>query len=547
MAKDSGARRIAVVGIGPRGLGALEALAARSDAEHLRVSVEVFDPTACPGAGPNFDPAQNPLCLLNIPVRGIEIGVPGYPGAPAGDFAEQFSHLAGDDFPPRAVLGTYLAARYSALAESAHIDLSVCPEHVRRIERAEAGWWLRGQTARFGPFDEVLLTQGQPSTGPDPQLARWTEHARSHGLDLVSAYPDDRLLAAARGWTGRPVAVRGLGLSTLDVLRLLTRGLGGRFAGGQYLPSGKEPSRILPFSLDGRPPAPKPATAMLDARYDPEPDETLRFERALAATMDGSPESDLGRIRAAVIPAATRIWKSAGGSGDEAAVVAWLETERRNPGGQDGRTAIESLKGDLAMALGREAPSVGYVVGQLWRKWQNELRRGYNPVQPDPATAAALVGFDEGLKRYSYGPPVSGAQEMLILVEDGLVDLCAVADPDILLHPTGWHLVEDDATARAVAMVDAVLPGPDLGRVMDPLMAGLRDEGMVVPVAEGLGVQTLSDGRVVGRCGDGLPGLALLGRMALGSVIAVDSIHDCFGAAADRWAQGAVGRLMTKA
>ena len=38
------------------------------------------------------------------------------------------------------------------------------------------------------------------------------------------------------------------------------------------------------------------------------------------------------------------------------------------------------------------------------------------------------------------------------------------------------------------------------------------------------------------------PGLAVLGRMASGSVIAVDSIHDCFGAAAERWAEGVAAR-----
>ncbi len=547
MARKSDALRIAVVGIGPRGLGALEALAARCSDVDLCPAVEVFDPTECPGAGPNFDPSQDPLCLLNIPLRSIDIGAPGYPGAPTGGFAHLVSGLTGDDFPSRATFGGHLTARFAVLAESSNISIARRRENVCRIEYADDGWWLWGRAERFGPFDEVLLTQGQPSTGPDPQLARWMEHALTHGLDLVPAYPDHRLLKLARSWAGRSVAIRGLGLSTLDVLRLLTSGLGGHFADGRYHPSGAEPSRILPFSLDGRPPAPKPATAVLDAMFDPEPDETRSFESALTAAMAEPADHALRRICAAVIRAAARIWRLAGGSGAEADIETWLEIERQDPGAQETRTAIETLHGDLAMALGWTTPSEGYVVGQLWRKWQNELRRGFNPALADPTTAAALVRFDEGLKRFSYGPPVSAAQEMSILVEAGLVDLCAVADPDIVLHSDGWQLVEDDTQARAHAMVDAVLPGPDLDRVTDPLMIDLRDKGLLTPVAEGLGARTAFDGRLVGRGGDALPGLALLGRMALGSVIAVDSIHDCFGAAADRWAMGVVGRLTAEA
>jgi len=38
-------------------------------------------------------------------------------------------------------------------------------------------------------------------------------------------------------------------------------------------------------------------------------------------------------------------------------------------------------------------------------------------------------------------------------------------------------------------------------------------------------------------------GLCLLGRLALGSVVAADSLHDCFGEASHRWAEGVVDRL----
>ena len=33
------------------------------------------------------------------------------------------------------------------------------------------------------------------------------------------------------------------------------------------------------------------------------------------------------------------------------------------------------LRGGLDEATGRAAPSVGYAVGHVWRKWQNDLRK----------------------------------------------------------------------------------------------------------------------------------------------------------------------------
>jgi len=87
-------------------------------------------------------------------------------------------------------------------------------------------------------------------------------------------------------------------------------------------------------------------------------------------------------------------------------------------------------------------------------------------------------------------------------------------------------------------MVDGVLPAPRLDAVTDPLVAGLWQAGQLRTLSEDLGAETAPVGQLAGAP----PGLCLLGRMALGSVIAVDSLHDCFGAATDRWAEGLCAR-----
>lgn len=523
-------QRIAIIGAGPRALGALEALA-RQDLQGWQVVV--FDPVATPGAGPNFDPAQSPLCLLNLPIRAVDL-----PPSPAG-FAEFADWLGeggtdGERFPSRTELGAYLAARWQALAAAAPFSLDLQRARVQDAERDKDGWHLRTGDASHGPFAELLLTQGQPSTRPDKQLARWQEHAQATGATIMPAYPAGALLDAVRDWTGRNVAIRGLGLATLDVLRLLTLGAGGSFQDGRYLPSGREPARILPFSRDGLPPSPKPANAALDRAMAPTAQETDAFAETLTKALAGP--DPVPTLSEALIAPARRILAAQGAEADEADIRRWLEQEREAPASQGPQEPVPALKAGIAMASGNMPPDPGYVIGQIWRHWQPNLRQGFDPAPPSPDTATALLAFDEPLKRYSYGPPLCGAQELLALVQAGLVDLRAADDPKVLLTDEGWQLVEADATARASVMVDAVLPAPDLDRIDDPLLAGLRDRDQIRARGKDLAVAVQPDG------GAGAPGLAMLGRMTLGSVVAPDSIHDCFGASATRWAAGVAQR-----
>lgn len=535
--------RLAIAGLGPRGLGALEALAARLPQAGSAVAIDIFEPGPWPGAGPNFAPGQSPLMLLNIPIRAVDIDPPGPAPARISSFGTWLMSPSDDErFPARAELGGYLAARVRTLTANLPegAALSRHETAILRLERSGTGWYLESAAGRFGPYDEVLLAPGQPRSAPDPQLARWQDHAGRTGAAVLPAYPADRLLKAAEDWAGTSLAIRGLGLSTLDVVRLLTLGRGGRFEDGRYLPSGREPARILPFSLDGLPPWPKPASAGIDARFAPLPAESRGFEAALERALGAAPEAALEAISAALEPAARRVLEAAGADPD--GVAAWLAAERAAPASQESRDAAELLREGLAMARGTRPPATGYAIGQIWRHWQNALRRAVNPGTASPETVAALIGFDEGLKRYSYGPPAETAEELSILIAAGIVDLRTVDDPDILLTPEGWQLVEEDDSARVSVMIDAVLPSPALERLEEPVLAGLRDAGRVAAVGEGLGIRTRPDAQVVDSRGQVQAGLCLLGRAALGSVIAVDSIHDCFGASAHRWAEGVLDR-----
>ncbi|WP_158968305.1 FAD/NAD(P)-binding protein [Chachezhania sediminis] len=534
--------RIAVVGFGPRGLGALEALAARLPHAWHPLAVEIFEPFPARGAGPNFDPAESPFCRLNIPLRDIDIRPPDI-GA-CGSFADWLPGPVDPDvFPPRTEIGRYLEARVRDLCKDKALSLTFHADHVLAAEQVGTGWRMKAGDAWHGPYDEVLLTVGQPKVSPDDQLAEWQAHADETGAALADAYPARDLARRTEDWTGKTVAIRGLALSAFDVLRVLTEAQGGRFVDGVYIPSGREPARILPFSLDGRPPFPKPETEGIDALFEPTEAETGCFQDHIARAAAADPGTARELIGAALLPVLERIWKKAGGAADKAAIEDWLRTEWTDPGTQEIGGPEKILHDGIAMAEGRVPPGIGYTAGQVWRKWQDSLRSGFNPADTAPETAELIIGFDEGLKRYSYGPPVSFSHELAALIRAGIVDPGLSADPGIELVSNGWKLSADGREAVAEVMIDAVLPSPDLSIVTDPLVTGLVSDGRLSPVADGMGARTTADGTVLGTDGTQSRGLTFLGRLALGSVIAADSLQDCFGAAASRWALGVIARI----
>ena len=538
-------RTLAVIGFGPRGLGAFEALAAGAIDRNEITKIDIFDASDALGAGPNFHPDESKLCLLNIPIRILDIDPPSFLAGQIAPFAAwSGTAYAPDDFPPRRDLGAYLTARFGALCDAAKdfFDTSHINATATAIKQDDNGWWITSGERQHGPYDEVLLCPGQPATEPDTQLRRWMDHAQAHALDLMPAYPATALADAASKWSDKQVAVRGLGLSTHDVLRILTIGLSGQFEDGRYIRSGNEPRKILPFSRDGLPPAPKPATAEIDGLYDLLADETQRFESALSVAITQSPQKALESICNALVVPTRRILASMDALQSRSEIERWLAVEREDPGTQDIQDTIVALRTTIEMAHHRLPPSIGYVVGQLWRKLQNEIRSGVNNADLSADTATALIGFDEGLKRYSYGPPVSASEELLMLIEDGVVSLRAVDDPDILLESNGWRLVEGDDAMLASVMIDAVLPSPSLTQIVAPIIKDAVDSGLITPVDDGFGAQTRPDGTLIKRNGDMNVGLCLLGRLSLGSVIATDSLHDCFGASTFRWADGVAAR-----
>ena len=508
---------IAIVGFGPRGLAAAEYVLADAPA----IKIDVFDPCAVPAAGPNFMPDEPDECLLNLPLRAVDLPPP--TGANAASFHDFVAREMGvapdpDSYVPRNMLGAYMAGRLDGLVQSYPDALAHHAALVTEAWRDGQGWWLTTADATHGPFHALLLSPGQPISRADDQLARWQDFAADKGFDVAPAYPGRALVTAAQGWAGKTIAVRGLGLSAFDVVGMLTLGVGGKIVDGQYQRSGREPRLIVPFSRDGLPPMPKPAMAQ-EPVYALQKDEKPQLLTAVRAALGASPADARQMIAAALAPPATRI------TGQDAAP--WLATETDPDADHPQQEPVSFLQDAIAMADGHLAPCVAYAVGQIWRGMQSDLRDIFHSTDGDPVTRAAIVAIDHSLKRITYGPPLSSARLMLTLVNDGMVQLGLADGPDIALTDDGWVL---DADITAQVMIDAVLPAPKLAQLDDPLIRSLLRKGHL---REDPG----TGGILLDRGGMAEQGLHVLGRMGEGSSIATDSIHDCFGVNTRAWAQ----------
>lgn len=160
--------------------------------------------------------------------------------------------LSPDDYLPRRLMGEYLAWFFDALVAEAPPGVEIV---VHRTEAVDV-------TAAPGGREHVLLADGSSvtadhviiTTGHTANRANENGRAPLASAAWTAPYPVTGALAAIP--TGATVGVSGMGLVAIDVMTALTVGRGGSFdATGErlaYRRSGREPT-ILLFSRSGDP------------------------------------------------------------------------------------------------------------------------------------------------------------------------------------------------------------------------------------------------------------------------------------------------------
>ena len=170
-ARGAPSLRVAIAGLGPKGLYALERLLdhAADLGPGVRIAVDLFEPHPSPGAGPVYDPAQPEFLRMNFAAGQLDMWWPSSRAVPP---AERPSFVAwsgddGDSYPPRAEVGRYLCEGFATLRRHAppNVDIRLRREAVEAAGPDGDGGWVLRAGGRECSCDELLIAVGHGRSG----------------------------------------------------------------------------------------------------------------------------------------------------------------------------------------------------------------------------------------------------------------------------------------------------------------------------------------------------------------------------------------------
>ncbi len=575
-------KKIAIIGVGPRGLSALESLfsALSKYMEASKTFVTLFETSQFPGAGQVWDINQSNVNWLNISQRALndlkgrkEIQlnnciIPSFPGyvdwLPEALKNDQYNDP--DLFPPRSQMGKYLNARYNSIAEPllAKKLIRLVSSTVISINYNKENFRVSTGDDKEHEFDEVVLTIGHQSTKLPKQLKKWKQHVGKHNnLTLfLDAYPVENIGNSKNINSKSIVGIRGFGLAMIDDVRALTIDRGGTFEitdtktfQSTFKNAKDIPQKIVPFSLDGKPMIPKPLNGKIDELFTPSEKEIDEFSQQIRAHTNSEKQAtDITFLKKAIASIVAKQYLRLNNKAYyqfqtqkdcEATILAWLDDEDvKHPAIYPSKSETEILIGDyIEMAVSSSHISLDYCIGQVWRHCQPHMYNLFAHADLPDEVMADIVAIDERIKRYSYGPPVESMQQLLALHRAGILTFDYVDDPEIKLIKNGWKLTAGNKEVIVNCMINSILSPPKLLEVTSPVIKNLLSDDLLQPVHSDLGIKTYSNGCVELPDSKDFISLAVLGRLSKGSILGADAILECFSNQIDDWAEGVVRRM----
>ena len=569
---------LAIIGLGPRGHFALERFMhelARNGVAKTP-SILLFEETDKPGTGPVWDTAQSESNWSNINERILEL--PARPKIGLGKvLIESFpsyhdwaaceptksSPDRPDGYPPRRLVGAYLHQRFDTLLQplSKAGIATLVHERVDALALAETGCSVTTRSGASYFTNQVLITVGHQPTCQDPQIEGW--QADITGSDTLclfaEPYPVEPIIEEVETETGAAIAIRGYGLATIDIVRAIAEAKGS-FALKDELTREQTftlreqgPLSIIPFSLDGLPMGPKPVSERLDRQFAPSEVALEALCLTLSDPKSQARASGKSFLVDAITPIIASVFRALENRRNKAPkdtndlhhlIRAWIDDPAQDHGCflNTKQPPIHLLTSLVQMAVGAAPVSLDYCIGQVWRHCHPSIYKALSHSGLKDEVLADIIFTDEGMKRYAFGPPTESLQQLIALNESGVLNLNHLSDPDIAVTKEGWILSGEEKHVTARIMVNAVLDAPKIADVRSPLIEGLLHDGLIAPVHDDLGVATTEDGYVISKSKSILP-IAVLGRLAKGTIIGVDAILECFGDRPRAWAISAVARF----
>jgi len=568
-------RNVAIIGLGPRGTWALEnfILELHQQDQLRHIHLLLFEETGHYGNGKVYDTNQIQSNWINISERILLLGerakidspscqIPAFPSYHSWanlDFDMILKEQA-DTYPPRAKIGAYLHQRFQSFIEPL-VNVNLATLHTDKVEEVSVNVENKIQINTnlnfYKDIDEALLTIGHQPTQLSEQLSNWEKFAnRNPNVTLYTApYPIRQFINHEQLTEESKVGIRGFGLAMIDVVRSIAHKFGkfvthdDKNKSCTYATSYNLKEMLIPFSLDGLPPVPKPINALVDEWYKPTAQQLRNFETQIGNTLLQQQAHNTDFLIQAFAPIAAETFidlDQTYGHGHyitneiEQVITAWL---RNNDHEHATLMSVhqpvqKTIQEHITMALGHHAISLDYCVGQVWRYCQASIYKqlSYNACTEE--VFAEIIALDESTKRYSYGPPVESMQQLLALIKADVMTTDMVNNPDFKLLDDGWYFSKDGKSITADIMINSVLSAPQIKSVNSPLVKNMLSDELIEAVHDDLGVSTDENGFLQSTKASNLP-IALLGRLAKGTIIGVDAILECFGERPQKWAKQA--------
>ncbi|WP_237273263.1 FAD/NAD(P)-binding protein [Sulfitobacter sp. M220] len=494
---------IAIVGCGPKGLYALDSLceAARRSPEH-RFAVHILEPSAHPGAGPVYDPRQPEVLLMNFPAGLINA----WTGGRGPSFLEWAaggpSPVDAGDYVPRARVGQYLFWSFEHVIAQAPSNVRQIRHETRvnDVQRVADRWSISPVNITV---DHVLITTGHQDG---------FRHCATSTLDHIpSPFPIDRRLSQTAVPPATTVRCKGFALTFIDTLLALTEGRGGVFTpsatGYSYVPSGKEPRRIAPFSRSGRPMRAKVEAVLFT---QPQDDAFWDDRRAELSRMLNTPNANFTHhIWPAFLSFADQVLGNTPGTSADFFTHRSQTIFKPDDIRQDLRIGYD-------IAMGRRAQDSAWALAEVWRRCYSRLIDwiSHRDMGTDDAHYFRQIAAE--MERLAFGPPAQNIGKLIALEEAGIVSFD---------HMSG------DAAAEVT--INATIPPAGCAELAAPLRGLLRDGFLSIGTMGGVAV----DKDAHALTSDGITrGLSVIGRAAEGCVLGNDTLSRGLHDLPENWA-----------
>lgn len=576
---DKQCYKLGIVGLGPRGLFALEQLLdlIETQRELLRYKIVLFEKHT-PGCGQVYEVNQSHTNWINVADRFLQlpertekkwddIVIPSFPSYHDWIGFNKRENEAYDIYRSRATLGSYLKQRYESLVINllANDVIEYYAEEVVALQVNNNAITIKTIIGKEVGVDEVLLTIGHQPTQLSEEDYLWQQHAETN-KDIrffKHPYPIEQYKEISN-ITEKNLAIKGFGLAMIDVVSGIAEQLGEfkvlntETQQYSYETEHKLQQFFVPFSLDGLPMAPKPINATIDHWFKPAPELVEDFSVFIGDSIIQKNAKDESFLIDIIAPIITVVYmqlkhvtweRHLGFHSVKETVIKWLKDENFTHQSiiNKEEAAINMMKQYVNMAVGKAPISLDYCIGQVWRHCQPIIYEKLSYSVCNDEVIKQIISLDERLKRYAYGPPVASIQQLIALVQNGIMTLDFINNPSIEITDSGWELKKDNKKVETTIVINSVLDAPEIKQVTSPLIKELLRNNFIHAIHDDLGVHTNTQGMVISSKQDSYPPLAILGRLAKGTIIGVDAILECFGKRPQHWAEGFISRNRTRA